>query len=258
MTLLSQNYVPHEELIIGSRLREALAGVPGVGYFKLDHMTVPDARKCRVLVTGNSDYPVDAQTFTAFVHPGLTHWFGQFATHADPRLTGRPIGHQEPVTEILGNVRAITDKAQETKHNRGLAYIGWRDSTYQHLRANVRAMYEGEPWVTFHPWQRDEEGYARYLDGLYSHKFVLCPRGNGAGTIRFWDTLVLRSIPIMARSQAMSYFEDLPVLWLDDWRTDLLTPERLEREYERIMNTDYDLRPLTLSYWVERIMEAAK
>ena len=66
------------------------------------------------------------------------------------------------------------------------------------------------------------------------------------------------SARVMARSQAMSYFEDLPVLWLDDWRTELLTPERLEREYQRIMNTDYDLRPLTLSYWVERIMEAAK
>ena len=258
MTRLADFQTTHEELIIGYRLREALAGVPGVGYFKLDHMLLDDARSCRVLVTGNSDYPVDANVFDHFNHPGLKHWFGQFATVHHSKVTGRPIGHQEPVTRILGNTAAITDKAQETKRHKGLAYIGWRDSTYQHLRRSVRAMYQGEPWVTFHPWQRDEEGYARYLDGLYSHKFVLCPRGNGAGTIRFWDTLVLRSIPIMARSQAMSYFEDLPVLWLDDWRTDLLTPERLEREYERIMNTDYDLRPLTLSYWVERIMEAAK
>lgn len=257
MTRLADFRTTPEELIIGSRLRAALADVPGVGYFKLDHMWMHDAHKCRVLVTGNSDYPVDAPTLARFWHPGLVRWFGQFATHSDPRLEGRPIGHQEPVTAILGNTRALTDKAQETKHSAGLAYIGWRDSTYQHLRASVRAMYGHEPWVTTDPWQRDQAGYERYLDGLYSHKFVLCPRGNGPGTIRFWDTLILRSIPIMQRSQAMSYFEDLPVLWLDDWRTEL-TPERLEREYDRIMNTDYNLEPLTLSYWVERIMEAAK
>lgn len=248
---LADFQIAHEELIIGSRLRDMLAGVPGVQYEKLDHMTrlLPATR---VLVTGNSDYPVDDRAFHYFNPP---KWFAQNCEGHDPRLVGRPIGHQEPVTPILGNTQAIVDKAQETKHVRNLAYVGWRDSTY-FAREGVKALYAGKPWVTCDPWRRDEFGYQRYLDGLYNHKFVVSPRGNGWDCIRTWDALVLRTIPIVERCAAMIHFEDLPILWVDTcWP---LSEDRLEREYERIMSTEYDLRPLTLSYWVDRITEAAK
>jgi len=252
---LSEFQTTPDELIIGSRLRAALADVAGVGYFKLDEMRTADARRCRVLVTGDSDYPVNAESLRRFGHTDLVAWFGQNVTLNSPRFHGRPIGHQEPVTKILGETSTLTDKAQETKDVNGLMFINWRDGTSPDARTMVRTLYQDKPWTTVYPWQRDGEGYRRYLDGIYRHKFVACPRGNGIDTVRLWDSLVLRSVPIVRRCHAMSFFEALPILWVDDWAG--LTAEYLEGEYMRIMGTDYDLAPLTLTYWVDRIKAAA-
>jgi hypothetical protein len=55
----------------------------------------------------------------------------------------------------------------------------------------------------------------------------------------------------------MSYFEDLPILWVNNWLTDVLDEVFLEEKYEEIMEKEYDLLPLTLSYWADKIIKSA-
>ena len=52
----------------------------------------------------------------------------------------------------------------------------------------------------------------------------------------------------------MSQFEDLPILFVDDW--DNITPEWLEDKYEEIIKKQYPLYKLNVSYWNMRIYEA--
>jgi hypothetical protein len=251
---LKDFFIPYDEYIIGTRLKKRLADQKDVGYFKTDYLTRDKTLPYRVIVTAHSDYPCDRKLYDKFSHPGLIKWFARHACYSHPKVEGVPVGHQEPITEILGNTSRLYEKSQETKKNNNLVHMNWRDSTW-HERASIRNLYEKKHWITNDPYERSQAGYERYLDGIYNHKFVLCPRGNGAGSIRMWDSLVLRSIPIVKRSQAMSYFEDLPVLWVDDWDQDVLSEEYLEKEYVRIMETEYDLNKLTLSYWANRIIQ---
>lgn len=50
------------------------------------------------------------------------------------------------------------------------------------------------------------------------HMFVLCPRGNGLDTHRFWEALCRGSIPIVKKSQWSQYFAGLglPMLEVED------------------------------------------
>ena len=253
---LKNNFIPFEEYMIGTRLKERLKDYPDIGYFKTEHLTVEEARKSKVIVTAHSDYPCDQILFDQYNHSDLKRWFARHATIKHPKVEGVPVGLQEPVTPVLGNTMKIFEKSQEIKKNDNLVYLCWRDETFGG-RKKVRGLYQDKSWVRVDPVCRERTGFERYLDGLYNHKFVLCPRGNGPESIRMWESLVLRSIPIVERSQAMSYFEDLPILWVDSW-DDVLTESYLEEKYEEIINKEFDLGPLTVSYWADKIIKASQ
>ena len=66
--------------------------------------------------------------------------------------------------------------------------------------------------------------------------------------------MYLKSIPIVQRSPEMSHFADLPILFTDDYSE--LTPDYLEGRYEEMMDTDYDIEKLYISYWEALVARA--
>jgi hypothetical protein len=93
-----------------------------------------------------------------------------------------------------------------------------------------------------------------YLDDIYNHKFVLCPEGNGTDTHRIWECLYLNTIPIEKRNINNSFYEDLPICFVDDWEE--ITEDFLNREYERITNTEYDMSKIDFKYWKQKIFNS--
>jgi hypothetical protein len=59
------------------------------------------------------------------------------------------------------------------------------------------------------------------------------------------------SIPIVKKHNGYKQFYDLPICFVDDW--DQITPEFLEIEKNRIVNSNYCLEKLKIGYWVEKI-----
>jgi hypothetical protein len=58
-----------------------------------------------------------------------------------------------------------------------------------------------------------------YAALVKQHKFVLCPRGNGIDTHRFWETLYRGAIPIVIRdkwSQSLA-LHNLPMIEVDEF-----------------------------------------
>ena len=51
----------------------------------------------------------------------------------------------------------------------------------------------------------------------------------------------------------MKEFSDLPILFVNDWSE--LTYNRLQKFYEHVQNTTYDLSKIKISYWKNRINE---
>ena len=64
------------------------------------------------------------------------------------------------------------------------------------------------------------------------------------------------SIPIIKRCCAMNEFDDLPILFINDW-TDIEGEEYLEKKYNEITSKTWNMDKLKFSYWKNLIEEYA-
>ena len=115
-------------------------------------------------------------------------------------------------------------------------------------RKGLYDLLAGEPWVTSFS---DGANFDRFLENVYSHRFVISPRGNGIATHREWECLYMGTIPIQKRDLNNRFFTNLPICFVDDWQE--VTKDFLEREYERITHTLWYKEILNFAYWENKI-----
>jgi hypothetical protein len=96
-----------------------------------------------------------------------------------------------------------------------------------------------------------EKPLKEYLFDIAHSKFVLSPIGHGLDCFRTWETLLLKSYPIVKSSTLNPLYEDLPVVIIDDWNK--VTPEFLERKYAEFANKEFKWEKLYMPYWLEQI-----
>lgn len=94
-----------------------------------------------------------------------------------------------------------------------------------------------------------------YLQNLSELYFTVCPMGSGFDTIRFWEALMVKTIPIVKRNEfydtVRHYYPNIPFIEVDNW-FDL--PELVEgltvEKYEELMKR-FDIECLKESYWLK-------
>ena len=107
-------------------------------------------------------------------------------------------------------------------------------------------------------WKKyTETGKIKFFKNLSISKFIISPRGNGVDCFRNWDALYMKCIPIVPRSKYMEDYADLPILFTDDYKE--ITFRYLNETYQKMLNKNYNIRKLFLSYWKKRYsMETLK
>lgn len=150
----------------------------------------------------------------------------------------------------------------EAIHN--LVYLNF---TINHsLRWSIWMGYQHVPWVTysgkskhasFEPENFEPEVWQKYAqtykDELAAHKFAFAPPGNGPDTFRAWQSLAVKTIPIVQNIPMYNYFGDLPLLMVDDFLK--LNPEVLNEAYDIMMNKEWNWQKLDIKYWKEAIIK---
>ena len=165
---------------------------------------------------------------------------------------------------ILGNQQILFDILKTEKHPKHLVYMNFNTQTDIRRPNPIRKNL----WDSFSPLQSiykkectDQHmnllDRKQYLQDLYDSKFVLCPEGNGIDTVRVWEALYCRTIPIVQINIAMRYFNELPILWVNNWG-ECMDPNYLEMQYNRIMNSEWNLDMLKIGYWEEKMKEVYK
>ena len=81
----------------------------------------------------------------------------------------------------------------------------------------------------------------------------LSPESNCADSHRTWEALYMGSIPIVQKTPTMSVFDDLPILQVDDITK--CDPAFLKDKYEEMMEQEWNLDKLKMSYWLDQIKE---
>lgn len=175
----------------------------------------------------------------------------------DDRIISIPLGITDTShCSLIGDLDIIEEFNKTERNYKNLAYINFNtDRNDQGLpdRLLIKKIFSQEDWVTDGKFQRNKEGHRKFIDNIYNHKFVFCPRGNGVDTHRLWMSLYLGTIPIVKDHIVHSKFKHLPILFINDWSE--INKEFLENKFEEIHSKKYDMNILRMSYWENYIKE---
>jgi len=201
-----------------------------------------------VVVTHNSDVNVDS-TFT--IPSNVIKWYSQNVNCVDNRLESIPIGLENSRWfKELKKKQKMEVMLQTPKNKRNLVYMNHNVSTNPEKRSILYETFSGKSWITSE-MGKNGQYFDEYLNNVYNHFFVICPEGNGMDTHRVWETLYMKSIPIMKRNINNQFYTDLPICFVNEWKD--LTKELLLNEIQRILLTKWNLEKLTFEYWENKI-----
>jgi len=139
-----------------------------------------------VIVTHNSDVNIT----DSFKPPeNVLKWHSQNVNVINDKITSLPIGlENDRWFRGVHKKDKMLAKLKEKKHHRNVLYVNHNIATYPEDRLKPYQLFEGKHWATIERGVNGK-GFDEYLDNLYNHRYVICPRGNGMDTRRFWECL---------------------------------------------------------------------
>lgn len=203
-----------------------------------------------IIVTHNSDTNINN---IDNLPNNVIKWYSQNINVKDGRLESLPIGLEN--SRWFPQIRKqdkILDKLNTDKKIYNLVYMNHNINTNISERSISYDLLKNKNFVTTE-MSFNGQNFENYIDNIYNHKFVICPEGNGIDTHRKWETLYLNSIPIEKKCINSSYYEDLPICLVNSWEE--VTEDFLNSEYERIINTKWNIDKLNMSYWLKKIIK---
>ena len=212
---------------------------------------ISNVNKKLILITHNCDANVDV-----FPPDNVIRWFSQNVNIIHDKIESLPIGLENSRWyQDVHKREKMVDKLQQPRNYRNLVYMNHNISTYPQERRNVYALLENKPWVTSvhgtNPCNFDD-----YIDNIYNHKYIICPRGNGMDTHRLWETLYMGSIPIVKTDINNWFYNDMPILYVNAWEE--VTEELLIDMLHMYSGELWNKNKLTFEYWKNRILKYAE
>ena len=116
------------------------------------------------------------------------------------------------------------------------------------------------PWSEFTTLVLEPVSLRSFQKLLRNHRFTFCAHGGGFDpSPKAFEALLAGSIPIIKKSATSAAYEELPVVFVDDWTESAISREVLLEEYERIVaQRDYWERVrehLSMERWLDRFSQ---
>lgn len=265
MEKFTTHKIGFDDYITGNRFID-ICEETGATFCKTDYIHQYNKIGKKVFVTHNSDYSITKQLYENC--PSHYHWFAQNNECQQDNVTSIPIGLENmllrtssaaaagqfssQVPGALHKAETIGRFANLQLFKNDLVYMNFNIKTHPEERQRVWDEFVEKDWVT----STSNLSMDHFYFDLASHKFVISPRGNGLDCHRTWEALYLRTIPIVLKSEGMCYFEDLPIYFVDDWSE--ITEQSLTKFYQKMLNSEYNLGKMKISWWknkIDRIMK---
>jgi hypothetical protein len=215
-----------------------------------------------ILISHNSDGKIKDKDFRITqgssndanitnIPKNLITWFGQNVCVEHEKIISIPIGLEN--SEWFAHINKkekIKQKHFKPKTYKNLLYVCHNIKTNFGERLEPYEIFKDKKWVTLEHGTNGNN-FDEYLDNLHSHKFVLCPEGNGTDTHRTWETLYVGSIPIEKRNNNNRFYDDLPICFVNEWSE--ITEDFLNEEYKKIKSNEWNLEKLNFTFWKNKI-----
>jgi hypothetical protein len=206
-----------------------------------------------ILITHNSDACIDS---SYAIPENVIKWWSQNVDVNNEKVESIPIGLENSRWfPHLRKKEKMSAKLCTSKRYKNLVYMNHNIKTNLEERIIPYKVLEEKPWVTVEKGVNGK-GFDEYLENIYNHSFIVCPRGNGFDTHRTWETLYMGSIPIEKRNINNQFYTDLPICFVDDWEE--VTEEFLNKWLDEASSKSWNMDKLMFNYWKERVLSCKK
>jgi hypothetical protein len=194
-----------------------------VVYVKTDLQTeffqkiYPNIHEEFILVTHNSDYETNVALKHYLDQDKIIAWLGPNPGFEHPKHIPLPLGLENTVfyPSKIEFIRALNVTSLIPWEKRKyLVYLNFNSGTNPGARKYLFDLFKDIPGVLISQKRLD---YASYMNHIGDSKFVLCPRGNGLDTHRFYETIIMGSIPVVENSTLFPLFRDANALILSSF-----------------------------------------
>ena len=211
----------------------------------------------RLILISGTDFSLEDEHIEALVHfmPDtqfwIRNWMGSLLN-----CTLLPIGTHPLYTGPIGTHTLYTGPI-EKKYMFGITYLSlngdFRKEFYDFMLSSGNSIMK---------YQLAKCEQEKFYEKLSCLRFSVCPMGNGYDTLRFWECLVLRCIPIVKDHKfydvLLHNYPGLPFIRVKEW-TDLpdVVNDLSEDLYEEMMK-NADLNVVWEEYWLLKIESACR
>jgi hypothetical protein len=201
-----------------------------------------------ILISHNSDDSVNLNHLDLLNNPLLRFWFAQNCEIDHVKLISLPIGIAN--SQWGANNRSILYRCSQDVMKRNKIYLNYNPTTHP-SRLEIINKLSSLKEITI---EANVE-YSEYVRSLADHKFVICPRGNGIDTHRFWEAQYLGTIPIILKSDWTAAYSNLPVVTIESWES--LCDLDLDLIYIQLTCSAISFERLLASYYFNSISKTS-
>ena len=194
-----------------------------------------------ILITHNCDLGADIKYKKFIDNNNLVKWYSNNIYFNHEKLIPLPIGIANSQWKH-GNLKLLNEIIKNNNQKTKLLYTNFSLNTNKNRR-NIKNIIENN----FGSIYLKKTNQKEYLNELSKHKFCVSPPGNGIDCHRTWEALYLGVIPIVKSHPHNLFFQDLPILIINDWK--IITPEYLNKIYQEFQNKKFNMQFLNLEYW---------
>jgi len=211
-----------------------------------------------ILITHNGDLSTDIKHMKYLNQDKILAWFGQNTGFKHPKHIAIPIGIENtyffPSINKINYLRnylfQFDYKSIPWENRKYLLYASHSPNTNLKHRSYLSDMFksfENSLILT------QKENYTMYLKHMSESKYVLCPKGNGIDTHRFYETILMGAIPIVEKSSLDELYSKTTSLIVNKYSD--LNIEILKNPYKHIKNMNFSKDILFMEYWLNQIKQ---
>ena len=164
-----------------------------------------------ILFTHNGDLPIDGSFFQYLNNEKLIKWYGQNVMIKHSKLFSIPIGIANEQW-VHGDEKVFNEVIKKNLQKTRMIYVNFDVNTNPYERNyclnKVRSV--GLDMSNKLPFRE-------YLEELSKSYFVVSPNGNGVDCHKTWEALYVRTIPIVTKSTNLDYYNEYPIIIIDNW-----------------------------------------
>tara|TARA_A100001011_G_C14322541_1_gene851625 strand:- start:12252 stop:13196 length:945 start_codon:yes stop_codon:yes gene_type:complete len=219
----------------------------------------PNITKKHFLISHNHYFPI-TDKYLMNLNNNLVLWFAENLITSEPnsKLKAIPLGI-ENLKKFNNGIRSNFENKSVLKNQSNkekLVLSSFAPHTNLEKRKEIAEISSKVNFIDVKLFPN----HKTYVINLSKYKFNICPSGIGFDTHRYWESLLVKTIPIVITSNLINHYKDLgiPMLILSNWSEIYdFTEKELNKIYEskskEFMNNSY----LWINYW-EGLIENEK